>query len=167
VNHLHYGLHTALLRLSGDIVIRRGAKDLYFDDCDGGPFDAVTVNEGAADPPEDLGPPTHTTTTRNTLPEIALINTATSLSLEATYFIRFLVFRLSSKGPTLRPKSLLRRRPDGAARLVWLLLERLLPQDATYTTGLGNPLKVTGCIARQIGARNEIHGVGYRHADCA
>ncbi|KAI5123413.1 hypothetical protein M0805_006118 [Coniferiporia weirii] len=70
-----------------DIVIVREGNKLFFDKRDGGPFDTVTVNENATDPPQD---PTVSTNPNNpnekvTQPETPSINTATSLSLEATY----------------------------------------------------------------------------------
>ena len=70
-----------------DIVIVREGDKLYLDKRDGGPFDTVTVNENAADPPQD---PTTATNPNNpnekvAQPETPSINTATSLSLEATY----------------------------------------------------------------------------------
>ncbi|KAF8505873.1 translation initiation factor eIF-3 subunit D [Russula emetica] len=58
-----------------DIVIVREGDKVFFDKRDGGPFDTVTVNENAADPPQDPTAPNPTPS----------INTATSLSLEATY----------------------------------------------------------------------------------
>lgn len=36
-----------------DIVVVREGNKLFFDKRDGGPFDTVTVNENAADPPQD------------------------------------------------------------------------------------------------------------------
>lgn len=69
-----------------DIVIVREGNHLFFDKRDGGPFDTVTVNENAADPPQDPAPPNpNNPNEKNAVPEIPLINTATSLSLEATY----------------------------------------------------------------------------------
>ncbi|KAF8908327.1 eukaryotic translation initiation factor 3 subunit D [Mucidula mucida] len=52
-----------------DIVITRTPNALYLDKRDGGPFDSITVNENAADPPAPG----------------ESINGLTSLSLEATY----------------------------------------------------------------------------------
>ncbi|KAI0921169.1 hypothetical protein AcW1_004765 [Taiwanofungus camphoratus] len=69
-----------------DIVIVREGNKLFFDKRDGGPFDTVTVNENAADPPQD--PPTVNPNNPNekiAVPETPSINSATSLSLEATY----------------------------------------------------------------------------------
>ncbi|KAI1796116.1 translation initiation factor eIF-3 subunit D [Ganoderma leucocontextum] len=69
-----------------DIVVVREGNKLFFDKRDGGPFDAVTVNENAADPPQD--PQTVNPNNPNekiVVPETPTINTATSLSLEATY----------------------------------------------------------------------------------
>ncbi|KAL0950124.1 hypothetical protein HGRIS_010120 [Hohenbuehelia grisea] len=67
-----------------DIVIVREGNSLFFDKRDGGPFDTVTVNENAADPPQDPAPPNPNNPTEK-VPEVPSINTATSLSLEATY----------------------------------------------------------------------------------
>ncbi|GBE79807.1 Eukaryotic translation initiation factor 3 subunit D [Sparassis crispa] len=69
-----------------DIVIVREGNRLFFDKRDGGPFDTVTVNENAADPPQD--PTTVNPNNPNekiVVPETPSINSATSLSLEATY----------------------------------------------------------------------------------
>lgn len=69
-----------------DIVIVREGNNLYFDKRDGGPFDTVTVNENAADPPQDPTPPNPNNPSEKTAaPETPSINSATSLSLEATY----------------------------------------------------------------------------------
>ena len=68
-----------------DIVILREGDTVFFDKRDGGPFDTVTVNENAADPPQDPSPSNPNNTEKNTASETASINTATSLSLEATY----------------------------------------------------------------------------------
>jgi len=69
-----------------DIVIVREGDALFFDKRDGGPFDTVTVNESAADPPQDPPPPNpNNPTEKAPTSETASINTATSLSLEATY----------------------------------------------------------------------------------
>lgn len=69
-----------------DIVIVREGDTLFFDKRDGGPFDTVTVNENAADPPQDPPPPNPNNPSEKTpISETASINTATSLSLEATY----------------------------------------------------------------------------------
>lgn len=69
-----------------DIVILREGNNLFFDKRDGGPFDTVTVNENAADPPQDPAPPNpNNPSEKASVPEVAAINTATSLSLEATY----------------------------------------------------------------------------------
>ncbi|EPS98751.1 translation initiation factor eIF-3 subunit D [Fomitopsis schrenkii] len=69
-----------------DIVVVREGNKLFFDKRDGGPFDTVTVNENAADPPQD--PATVNPNNPNekiAVPETPTINSATSLSLEATY----------------------------------------------------------------------------------
>ncbi|KAF8231407.1 translation initiation factor eIF-3, subunit D [Tricholoma matsutake] len=69
-----------------DIVIVREGNNLFFDKRDGGPFDTVTVNENAADPPQDPAPPNpNNPTEKAAVPEVPSINSATSLSLEATY----------------------------------------------------------------------------------
>jgi translation initiation factor 3 subunit D len=68
---------------SWDIVIVREGNKLFFDKRDGGPFDTVTVNENAMDPPQDPAPPNPND--KNAVPEAPSINAATSLSLEATY----------------------------------------------------------------------------------
>lgn len=57
---------------SWDIVIVREGDNLYLDKREGGPFDFVTVNENAADPPAESDKPD-------------AINSPASLSLEATY----------------------------------------------------------------------------------
>ncbi|EKM59498.1 uncharacterized protein PHACADRAFT_137336 [Phanerochaete carnosa HHB-10118-sp] len=67
-----------------DIVIVREGNKLFFDKRDGGPFDTVTVNENAADPPQDPQPP-NPNNPADKAPEVPSINSATSLSLEATY----------------------------------------------------------------------------------
>ncbi|KAJ3891708.1 eukaryotic translation initiation factor 3 subunit D [Lentinula edodes] len=67
-----------------DIVIVREGNSLYFDKRDGGPFDTVTVNENAADPPQDPSPP-NPNNPNEKVPDTPSINSATSLSLEATY----------------------------------------------------------------------------------
>ncbi|KAM6496145.1 Eukaryotic translation initiation factor 3 subunit D [Amanita muscaria] len=69
-----------------DIVIVREGNNLFFDKREGGPFDNVTVNENAADPPQDLPPPNpNNPTDKDATQELPSINSATSLSLEATY----------------------------------------------------------------------------------
>ncbi|KAJ6536716.1 eukaryotic translation initiation factor 3 subunit D [Mycena vulgaris] len=69
-----------------DIVIVREGNNLFFDKRDGGPFDTVTVNENAADPPQDPTPPNpNNPAEKAAVPEVPSINSATSLSLEATY----------------------------------------------------------------------------------
>ncbi|KAI0268148.1 translation initiation factor eIF-3 subunit D [Gloeopeniophorella convolvens] len=67
-----------------DIVIVREGDKVFFDKRDGGPFDTVTVNENAADPPQDPTAPNPNNPSEK-VPETPSINTATSLSLEATY----------------------------------------------------------------------------------
>ncbi|KIJ69870.1 hypothetical protein HYDPIDRAFT_184400 [Hydnomerulius pinastri MD-312] len=69
-----------------DIVILREGNNLFLDKRDGGPFDTVTVNENASDPPQDPTPPNPNNPAEKTaVPETPSINSATSLSLEATY----------------------------------------------------------------------------------
>ncbi|KAI0774543.1 eukaryotic translation initiation factor 3 subunit 7 [Fomes fomentarius] len=69
-----------------DIVVVREGDQLFFDKRDGGPFDTVTVNENAADPPQDPTPPNpNNQNEKVVVPETPSFNTATSLSLEATY----------------------------------------------------------------------------------
>ena len=69
-----------------DIVIVREGRNLFFDKRDGGPFDTVTVNENASDPPQDpTAPNPNNPAEKTTVPETPSINSATSLSLEATY----------------------------------------------------------------------------------
>ncbi|KAJ7044885.1 eukaryotic translation initiation factor 3 subunit D [Mycena alexandri] len=72
-----------------DIVILRDGPNLFFDKRDGGPFDTVTVNENAADPPTDPAPPNPNAPPgadgKPVAAEAPSINSATSLSLEATY----------------------------------------------------------------------------------
>ena len=67
-----------------DIVIVREGDKVFFDKRDGGPFDTVTVNENAADPPQDSTAP-NPSNPNEKAPEAPSINTTTSLSLEATY----------------------------------------------------------------------------------
>ena len=69
-----------------DIVIVREGNNLFFDKRDGGPFDTVTVNENAADPPQDPTPPNpNNPNEKSAASDVPSINSATSLSLEATY----------------------------------------------------------------------------------
>jgi translation initiation factor 3 subunit D len=68
-----------------DIVIVREGNNLFLDKRDGGPFDTITVNENAADPPQDPVPPNPNNPAEKVVPEAPSINSATSLSLEATY----------------------------------------------------------------------------------
>src|ERR1700761_6150440 len=75
-----------------DIVIVREGNKVFFDKRDGGPFDTVTVNENAADPPQDPTAP-NPSNPNERVPETSPINTATSLSLEATYINQNFVFQ--------------------------------------------------------------------------
>lgn len=70
-----------------DIVIVREGNKLFLDKRDGGPFDTVTVNENATDPPQDPSTAANPNnpTEKVAQPEVPSINSATSLSLEATY----------------------------------------------------------------------------------
>lgn len=83
-----------------DIVIVREGNNLFFDKRDGGPFDTVTVNENASDPPQDPTPPNPNNPTEKTaVPETPSINSATSLSLEATYINQNFSFQAVSENP--------------------------------------------------------------------
>ena len=69
-----------------DIVIVREGNKLFFDKRDGGPFDTVTVNENATDPPQDPPVPNPNNPNEKAVQsDTPSINTASSLSLEATY----------------------------------------------------------------------------------
>jgi translation initiation factor 3 subunit D len=70
--------------LPWDIVVNREGNKLFLDKRDGGAFDIVTVNENAADPPIDPLPP-NPNNPNEKAPEAPSINSATNLSLEATY----------------------------------------------------------------------------------
>ncbi|KIP04896.1 hypothetical protein PHLGIDRAFT_108961 [Phlebiopsis gigantea 11061_1 CR5-6] len=82
-----------------DIVIVREGNKLFFDKRDGGPFDTVTVNENAADPPQDPTPPNPNNPTEKTVPETPSMNSATSLSLEATYINQNFGFQTVTETP--------------------------------------------------------------------
>jgi translation initiation factor 3 subunit D len=60
---------------SWDIILERRGNQLFLDKRDSGPFDYVTVHENAYDPPADSDDPNN-------------VNSASSLSLEATYITR-------------------------------------------------------------------------------
>nr|GAT46509.1 predicted protein [Mycena chlorophos] len=81
-----------------DIVILREGNSLFLDKRDGGPFDTVTVNENAADPPQDPTPPNPQDKDKPAVPETPSINSATSLSLEATYINQNFGFQSVSEG---------------------------------------------------------------------
>ncbi|KAK7437401.1 hypothetical protein VKT23_018646 [Stygiomarasmius scandens] len=81
-----------------DIVIVREGNNLYFDKRDGGPFDTVTVNENASDPPQDPPPP-NPNNPNEKAPEAPSINSATSLSLEATYINQNFAFQSVIENP--------------------------------------------------------------------
>lgn len=71
-----------------DIVIVREGDKLFLDKRDGGPFDNVTVNENATEPPQDPTAPTTNPNNPNekiVQPDTPTINTANALSLEATF----------------------------------------------------------------------------------
>ncbi|CAK5275110.1 unnamed protein product [Mycena citricolor] len=80
-----------------DIVIVREGNNLFFDKRDGGAFDTVTVNENAADPPQDPTPPNPAE--KAAVPETPSINSATSLSLEATYINQNFGFQSVTENP--------------------------------------------------------------------
>ncbi|KAI0698568.1 translation initiation factor eIF-3 subunit D [Cytidiella melzeri] len=87
-----------------DIVIVREGNKLFFDKRDGGPFDTVTVNENAADPPQDPTPPNPNNPTEKSItPETLSINSATSLSLEATYINQNFGFQTAIETPPPPP----------------------------------------------------------------
>jgi translation initiation factor 3 subunit D len=75
-----------------DIVVNREGNKLFFDKREGGPFDTVTVNENAADPPVDPLPPNPNNPTEK-IPEAPSINSATNLSLEATFINQNFAFQ--------------------------------------------------------------------------
>lgn len=82
-----------------DIVILREGNKLFFDKRDGGPFDTVTVNENAADPPQDAPLPNPNNPAEKNVQEQPSINTATSLSLEATYINQNFIFQTVTENP--------------------------------------------------------------------
>lgn len=84
-----------------DIVIVREGNALFFDKRDGGPFDTVSVNENAADPPQDTPAPNpNNPAEKNAAQEQPTFNSATSLSLEATYINQNFCFQTASEaGP--------------------------------------------------------------------
>ncbi|KAK7053994.1 eukaryotic translation initiation factor 3 subunit D, partial [Favolaschia claudopus] len=95
-----------------DIVIVREGNNLFFDKRDGGPFDTVTVNENAADPPQDPTPPNpNNPTEKVTVPEVPSINSATSLSLEATYINQNFGFQSVVENPPPAPVDLANPNP--------------------------------------------------------
>lgn len=85
-----------------DVVINREGNNLFFDKRDGGPFDTVTVNENSVDPPQDPSPPNPNNPTEK-VPEVPSINTATSLSLEATYINQNFAFQTVIESPPPQP----------------------------------------------------------------
>ncbi|TEB37080.1 eukaryotic translation initiation factor 3 subunit 7 [Coprinellus micaceus] len=95
-----------------DIVIVREGNNLFLDKRDGGPFDTVTVNENAADPPQDPVPPNpNNPAEKTTVPETAPINTATSLSLEATYINQNFCFQTVTENSPPAPVDFSRPNP--------------------------------------------------------
>jgi translation initiation factor 3 subunit D len=91
--------------------VREGNK-LFFDKRDGGPFDTVTVNENAADPPQDPTPPNPNNPAEKTItPEVLSINSATSLSLEATYINQNFSFQTAIETPPPPPVDLAKPNP--------------------------------------------------------
>ncbi|KAI0068546.1 translation initiation factor eIF-3 subunit D [Artomyces pyxidatus] len=76
-----------------DIVIVREGDKVFFDKRDGGPFDTVTVNENASDPPQDPSAPNPNNPNEKPVDTTPAINTATSLSLEATYINQIFGFQ--------------------------------------------------------------------------
>ncbi|KAJ3573025.1 hypothetical protein NP233_g2702 [Leucocoprinus birnbaumii] len=82
-----------------DIVIIRDGNNLFLDKRDGGPFDTITVNENAADPPQDPTPPNPNNPAEKATPEPPSINSATSLSLEATYINQNFGFQTVTENP--------------------------------------------------------------------
>ncbi|EIM85696.1 translation initiation factor eIF-3 subunit D [Stereum hirsutum FP-91666 SS1] len=85
-----------------DIVIVREGDKVFLDKRDGGPFDTVTVNENASDPPQDPTPPNPNNPTEKA-PEAPSINSATSLSLEATYINQNFSFQSVTETPPPPP----------------------------------------------------------------
>lgn len=83
-----------------DIVIVREGNKLFLDKRDGGPFDSVTVNENANDPPQDPTVPNPNNPNEKVVqPEAPSINSATSLSLEATYINQNFAFQTVIETP--------------------------------------------------------------------
>lgn len=66
---------------SWDIIFEKRGEQVFIDKRDGGPFDYVTVNENAQDPPEDSDSATD-------------INNSANLSLEATYISQNFSFQV-------------------------------------------------------------------------
>jgi translation initiation factor 3 subunit D len=80
-------------------MVREG-DNLFLDKRDGGPFDTVTVNENASDPPQDPTPPNpNNPVEKAAIPETPSINSATSLSLEATYINQNFSFQSVIENP--------------------------------------------------------------------
>ncbi|KAL7282616.1 hypothetical protein ACG7TL_004088 [Trametes sanguinea] len=83
-----------------DIIVVREGNKLFFDKRDGGPFDTVTVNENAADPPQDATPANpNNPNEKPAVPETPSINSATSLALEATYINQNFMFQTVIENP--------------------------------------------------------------------
>jgi translation initiation factor 3 subunit D len=85
-----------------DIVVNREGNKIFFDKREGGPFDTVTVNENAADPPVDPLPPNPNNPTEKA-PEAPSINSATNLSLEATFINQNFAFQSVVESSSLPP----------------------------------------------------------------
>lgn len=156
-----------------DIVIVREGNKLFFDKRDGGPFDTVTVNENAADPPQDPPPPNpNNPAEKSTAPETLSINSATSLSLEATYINQnfgFQTVETSSAPPVDLPKPNPFHGPEETEPLAscgyrYRVFDMSVTQDEdlkicvrtevdAYSAGQGDPLLGQGLVT--IRALNE------------
>ena len=80
-----------------DIVIVREGDKIFFDKRDGGPFDTVTVNENAPELKVQRDP--NNPNEKANEPEIPVINSVTSLSLEATYINQNFSFQSVLENP--------------------------------------------------------------------
>ncbi|KAH9077061.1 translation initiation factor eIF-3 subunit D [Lactarius deliciosus] len=135
-----------------DIVIVREGDKVFFDKRDGGPFDTVTVNENAADPPQDPTAPNPNNPNEKT-PETSSINTATSLSLEATYINQNFGFQ-SKPNPFYGPDE---TEPLASCGYRYRVFDLGITEDENikicvrtevdaYLPGQGNPLQGQGLI---------------------
>ena len=157
-----------------DIVIVREGNKLFFDKRDGGPFDTVTVNENAADPPQDPAPVNpNNPAEKSTTAETPSNNTATSLSLEATYINQNFGFQTVIENPPPPPVELSKPNPfygpDETEPLAscgyrYRLFDLGVTEDEdlkicvrtevdAYSAGQGNPLLGQGLVT--IRALNE------------